>query len=444
MTMKCPPASEVEKSTGNEVTLLKSFNIYSLEEGLTTITQQQAIFIQQQEALVLEQKLFCEQMEKKMNEFQTEFREELRKIRSRQDMIKTQQEMIFTKQDQIQFTLHGETRPFQSPPTLSSPPFTSPSTSMAGFDTTAKASALESSLANASKYSSFVDSEEYSLFNLDWLTSLDSETKNSPQDPLLAGGPPQLTLAGSSRPSLLNTPQHSMLVGMPEHCFQAGNPPQSTAHVPQQSVLAGNPLHSTLAATPQHSVLAGNPPHSAHAATPQHSVLAGNPPHSALAATPQHSVLAGNPPHSALAATPQHAVQTTTQVSSSCATPSRAGPSKKKWQASGVDPARLLDRSIMYDVKDVGKLGRALASHVYFGESVLRVSTPCGDIKRGLVALDQAKLRNLVTDIHHHPSFACLSITDFEQLVKKKIFPSIAHLCKELRTRSKGGNVGLQ
>jgi hypothetical protein len=45
MTMKCPPASEVEKSTGNEVTLLKSFNIYSLEEGLTTITQQQAIFI---------------------------------------------------------------------------------------------------------------------------------------------------------------------------------------------------------------------------------------------------------------------------------------------------------------------------------------------------------------------------------------------------------------
>jgi hypothetical protein len=56
----------LKKALENEVTLLKSFNIYSLEEGLTTITQQQAIFIQQQEALVLEQKRFREHMEKKM------------------------------------------------------------------------------------------------------------------------------------------------------------------------------------------------------------------------------------------------------------------------------------------------------------------------------------------------------------------------------------------
>ena len=83
-----------------------------------------------------------------------------------------------------------------------------------------------------------------------------------------------------------------------------------------------------------------------------------------------------------------------------------------------------------YELKDVG---RALALHVYFGELVLRKSTPLG--KGNLPPFDQEKLQSLVTNIHDHPSFASMNIKDFQQLVKKKIFPSIAHLCKELRNR---------
>ena len=48
----------------------------------------------------------------------------------------------------------------------------------------------------------------------------------------------------------------------------------------------------------------------------------------------------------------------------------------------------MLDYDTPYAIKDVGKLGRALAMQSFFGESVLRVSTPRGERKRGLQALD--------------------------------------------------------
>ena len=95
----------------------------------------------------------------------------------------------------------------------------------------------------------------------------------------------------------------------------------------------------------------------------------------------------------------------------------------------------MLDYDTPYAIKDVGKLGRALAVQSFFGESVLRVSTPRGDRKRGLQALDPEKLKSLLNSIHHHPSFASLSLMDFQELVRKKIIPSIAHYCKEFRNK---------
>ena len=115
----------------------------------------------------LEQKLYREQQDKKTKDFQTELREELRKMKTRQDMIKNWQEMIFTKQDQIQSTIHGETKPFQSPPSMvMSPPFTSPTGSLAGLDTMARtygsASTPEPSLPNViDDYSSVLDASDY-------------------------------------------------------------------------------------------------------------------------------------------------------------------------------------------------------------------------------------------------------------------------------------------
>ena len=88
-------------------------------------------------------------------------------MKTRQDMIKNWQEMIFTKQDQIQSTIHGETKPFQSPPSMvMSPPFTSPTGSLAGLDTMARtygsASTPEPSLPNViDDYSSVLDASDY-------------------------------------------------------------------------------------------------------------------------------------------------------------------------------------------------------------------------------------------------------------------------------------------
>ena len=96
---------------------------------------------------------------------------------------------------------------------------------------------------------------------------------------------------------------------------------------------------------------------------------------------------------------------------------------------------QIIDPNVKYELKGVGILGRALALHVYFGEAVLHESTPSGNVRCNLLPLDQENLRSLVTNIHHHSSFSRMNIRDFQQLVKKKIVPSIENLCKELRTR---------
>ena len=71
-----------------------------------------------------------------------------------------------------------------------------------------------------------------------------------------------------------------------------------------------------------------------------------------------------------------------------------------EWYESGLckkDPTQIIDPNVKYELKDVGKLGRALALHVYIGEAVWRESTPSGNVKCNLLPLDQEKLRSLVT-----------------------------------------------
>ena len=208
------------------------------------IADQQALIMEQQQASMHELKIHRYQLEK----FQLEVREE----------NKSRQEMIFTKQDQIQYTLHGETRYFQTPRTMSSPPprFTSLTTSSAGlrFDTTnilQQSSAVDSSAVDLSALTSELDPSDFdSLFSFDWL----AETQQ--QNAAVAGSAPQESIdhgvqgfadsvMSGTLPRILLQPQVSTL---PQHVL---------AGTPQQQVLAGTPQQQTLAGTPQQQVLAG-------------------------------------------------------------------------------------------------------------------------------------------------------------------------------------------
>ena len=245
-------------SAGNEVDLIKTLNvekcIISLEEHFKMIADQQALIMAQQQASMHELKIDRYQLEN----FQLEVREELQKNKSRQKMIKNRQQMIFTKQDQIQYTLHGETRYFQTQRTMSSPPprFTSLTTSSAGlrFDTTnilQQSSAVDSSAVDLSALTSELDPSDFdSLFSFDWL----AETQQ--QNAAVAGSAPQESIdhgvqgfadsvMSGTLPRILPQPQVSTL---PQHVL---------AGTPQQQVLAGTPQQQTLAGTPQQQVLAG-------------------------------------------------------------------------------------------------------------------------------------------------------------------------------------------
>ena len=244
----CATGGLTAGSAGNEVDLIKTLNvekcIISLEEHLKMIADQQALIMEQQQASMHELKIHRYQLEK----FQLEVREE----------NKSRQEMIFTKQDQIQYTLHGETRYFQTPRTMSSPPprFTSLTTSSAGlrFDTTnilQQSSAVDSSAVDLSALTSELDPSDFdSLFSFDWL----AETQQ--QNAAVAGSAPQESIdhgvqgfadsvMSGTLPRILPQPQVSTL---PQHVL---------AGTPQQQVLAGTPQQQTLAGTPQQQVLAG-------------------------------------------------------------------------------------------------------------------------------------------------------------------------------------------
>ena len=385
--------------------------------------------------------------------------------------------MIFTKQDQIQCTLHGETRHVQSQPVMTSPPFTSPAPSSSGFNTIGQAqqSSRAESLAAGTDYSSVLEQSDLeSIFGLDWLVP--SEPQTATQDTAPAGqqfqGPETPMLEGSlhcmfetsqlvqladasEQPTLATTPQQQpTLAGtLQQQPTLAGTPQQPTLHrTPQQQpTLAGTPQQQPmLHRTPQQQpMLAGTPQQqpTLHRTPQQQPTLAGTPQQQpmlhrtpqqqpTLAGTPQQQPMLHQTPQQqpTLAGTPQpSALAGASQPDTPMGHVTRQG--RKRFSSSLVNAADVLDHNTLYSIKDVGKLGRALAAQSFFGDSVLRVSTPRGDSKRGLQPLDPEKLHSLVNAIHHHPSFTSLSVTDFQELVGKKILPSIAHYCKKLRTR---------
>ena len=453
---------------GEELTLLKSLNvsfcINSLENSLTVIAEQQTRIVEQQAAILAEQKLNREQLEK----FKFDVNERLWKIKSQQDMIKSRQEMIFTKQDQIQHTLHGETRAFQSPPLISSPPMTSPFASVAGSESFPKPSARTSSIADASEYSSIISEYDDSFFNLDWLVPMVQEEENSPLVKPPTGFPGSITDAGQSAGIIIGSQSTELSTGLPAGISEglstgisaglssgifagpsagaragifAGPSAGARAGVsagPSAGVSAGP--SAGVSAGPSAGVSAG--PSAGISAGPSAGVSAGT--SAGISAGPSAGISAG--PSAGISARPSTRISTgpsgistgpspRTGLSAQSVGPSTGISTSGKPTGIWKDPSEILDRSAEYERKDAGKLGRALAVHVYFGESVLRESTPCG--KGKLPPLNKQKLQNLVMDIHHHPSFASMNMKDFQELVKSKIYPSIAHLCKELRNPPK-------
>ena len=144
---------------------------------------------------------------------------------------------MFTKQDQIQFTLHEETRPFQSPPLLSSPLFSS-SLGNAIASTFPWASIPTPSIAEASDYSSVVDSNDYEMimFGLYWLTSIMAEEKCSTTT----------SDSGISKKSLLEQTQQQSVVGDQSMCYE-----RFATATPGPSMLSPPPFgHQAGSATP--------------------------------------------------------------------------------------------------------------------------------------------------------------------------------------------------
>ena len=153
--------------------------IEALEASVALLVKQQNIMIEQQKDAILEQKTHREELDHSQKEFQERLEPELKIISSHQDMIKNRQEMIFTKQDQIQSTLHGETLPTQSPSTSvlasMSPPFTSPTASVAGFGPPSKVHVpFQTEVTDICSMLSESDLE--SILSLDWVTPFESQT----------------------------------------------------------------------------------------------------------------------------------------------------------------------------------------------------------------------------------------------------------------------------
>ena len=355
--------------------------IEALEASVALLVKQQNIMIEQRKNAILEQKTHREELDHSQKEFQERLERELKIISSRQDMIKNRQEMIYTKQDQIQSTLHGETLPTQSPSTSvlasMSPPFTSPTASVAGFGPPSKVHVpFQTEVTDICSMLSESDLE--SILSVDWVTPFESQTDAT-------------TLQQGDGTPHLGTVSDTATAGTShQKMFDAGTPHHGT-------IAAGNPYLETATAGPSHPKVfdTGTLRHGTVTATPHRETATAG--HQRLFDALHHEV----------------PVPGTLHCSKVPKTLRRgAGPLKRRAQGSVqvmLDPAQVIDDKAEYMKKDVGQLGRALAVNVFFGDDVLVQSTPRGDKSRGLSALDPVKLSSIMSIIRHHPSFANLT-----------------------------------
>ena len=261
-----------------------------------------------------------------------------------------------------------------------------------------------------------------------------------------SAGPPQL--GSSAEPPQLGTaagpPQLGTAAGPPQLGTAAGQPQLGTTAGPSQlGIAAGPPQLGTSAALLQLGTTAGPSQLGNAAGPPQLGTAAGPPQLGTAAGPPQLGTTAGPSQLGIAAGPPQLGTSAALlQLGTAIRTPQLGTTARPLQLGAAVEPPHTLqDASVVMgllefrivDETNVGKFARALASRVVFGDDILHRSTFKGDSRRGLEMLDRTKLNRLFTLIHCHPSFADWTKADFDVLVKKKIIPSISHLCKELR-----------
>ena len=324
--------------------------------------------------------------------------------------------MMLTKQDQIQSTLHGDTSVYQSPSSsvLSgavSPPLTSPTTGLRAFPSVLPTRLPES----ASDITSDFDLESFLSMDLFPPVDVNNPVAESPVSTRFEAGD------SASISLIAGQPQLGATAGQLQLGATAGQPDLGATGQPLQS--GATEGQTQLGATAQLLQLGATAQPLQLGATAQPLRLGGiaGPPKlrtvTAARGLPQLGDITGSP----------HVGSTAGQLKLEALTRSP--------QQQCVDPVEILhlpEFAVLNDA-NVGKFARALASRSLFGDDVLQRSTLRGDTKRGLQMLDKTKLYQLFAIVHRHPSFSNYSKVEFDTLVKKKILPSITHLCKELR-----------
>jgi len=97
-----------------------------------------------------------------------------------------------------------------------------------------------------------------------------------------------------------------------------------------------------------------------------------------------------------------------------------------------IDPNIIIQQNrTLCEMSRVGRLALLLARWSYFGDDILAVSTLKG--KGHYSALDQEKLRGIVSFIHAQEPFRRMSVEDFHRRVQPKILRAIGDHCKNKR-----------
>ena len=304
--------------------------------------------------------------------------------------VRRRQEQIFVKQDQIQSTLHGETPLLQSPTSavLCSPPFTHVSDSISGY----KVCAQQHTQQHTSDLSSMLRESDFdSIISLDW------------GDPNLQLGPAGAVPSAVAGPSSTVGPAGALLsagAGPIAELYSTVGPAGAVpSAVGEPSATMGHAQAGTSGNTTAMLDVGGTSRMDCETFPSTLPCGSITPQLESTAFMPQQKTL-----HAGAAGAPQEQ-----------------------------DPDKLLEKIQTISIKDVGKVARMLAFHL-FGENVFKNSTIRGDVKRGLQCLDPTKVGRLTTSIHRHPSFANLPKAEFDNTVAKtKILPSVSHYCKELR-----------
>ena len=255
------------------------------------------------------------------------------------------------------------------------------------------------------------------LSSFDWVAPLQSQAEQSQlEDTTVAAGTPK-----DAHPGTFDTGIVQDTAGTP-HCSM------DTAGIVHCLVDTAGTLHRSMDTAETHSMdIAGMTLHpSMDTAGTQHRL------HVPFdAGAPQHkAVTVGNQNQGSMTAGISQCGTASAGTSHHTGLPPPEATSSAVHVLEG--PAQVMDPTVTYTEKDLGKLAHGLACRAFFGDDVLVQSSLHGNKKRGLSQLHPVKMSSLLSTVHHHPSFMNLTKKEFTKLVNDKIIPSISHYCKEL------------